>query len=138
VADSAIPIILFLGFLFVSLSLILGLGIVSREEERAEERLSEGSPSDGREVGSSFLRMPDPAAEHRPAGVNRIARHVASAPDDAVRSAPAQRTTGPAASVDDLVAQLEGFLRDEAAAVAAFVSAPSIDGLFDDGKQGRN
>lgn len=35
-------------------------------------------------------------------------------------------------SADDLVARLEAFIRKEAAAVAAFVSAPSVGGLFGD------
>lgn len=81
----------FLVFLFVSLSLILGLGLVNREEQRAAEELASGEAA-----------------------------------------APARRGR----SVDDLVAQLEEFIRKEAKAVSAFVSAPSVGGLLGDASGG--
>jgi hypothetical protein len=97
--------IIFLSFLFLSLMMILGLGVLSREDERLETE----SPGDGEAgVGAGFLTTTGAA----PHGPDRSSR------------------------VEDLVAQLEQFVRREAAAVAAFVATPSIEGLLGDADRG--
>jgi len=136
VADSALPMLLFLGFLFVSLTLILGLGLVNREEEREREEreANAGAAPAPTGVGSGFLLTADTAAARQVRLADRLAPHAETERDGGPLDAPDREAQGdrrgPLATVDGLVAQLEEFLRDEAAAVAAFASAPSLGGLF--------
>jgi len=130
--ESAWPVLLFLAFLFVSLALILGMGITSREDERAERERAEAE-------GAATAT---PATEREPLPTpNRMTTYLAMENDGAARgvsSAPVARPPAAnPATVDDLVEQLEEFLRGEAQAVAAFVAAPSVGGLLDDPARSR-
>ncbi|MHC5009370.1 MAG: hypothetical protein ACYTG6_00290 [Planctomycetota bacterium] len=138
--ESAVPLLLFLGFLFGSTLLILILGIQSREEEKREASEAEARSFDVR-TGSSFFASLEPSAAvpgraFAASGMmRRVEDHLSKERTLAAGfvTQPSMETLfqGSAPQADAAVVRLEHFLQDECRQAAAFVSAPSAERLLD-------
>lgn len=136
---SAIPMLVLIGFIFVSMILILALGYQSREEERRSAAEAETAQALQALEGPRFFARMEPALASGPRlldadamlrGLEAHLRDEHRIADEFVRIPSVERFIPAYAAYSERMArELEAHIRSENLAATAFVQAPSAGSL---------